>query len=181
MEVIRNVAGGAVVVFVTVTENEFVAPRGGTPLSVTRIWNCELPTWVEVGVQVKTPVAGLIVAPVGAVTIENVRVFAGMSVSIAMLVTESVAPTAMVWLGGEKMDGGVFEVAPVTWMLKVFVSKRAAAPLSVTRMVTVWGPLAWLAPGVQINTPVLGLMVAPGGAASRENVSVCAGMSGSVA
>src|SRR2546421_546996 len=106
----RSVAAWPPVAVLTVTKNELVLLRGGTPLSVTLTWICVLPTWPEVGVQVRTPVTASIVAPVGAVIKENINVFAGMSESVATLVTVNFEPTTTVWSGGEVMDGAVFGV-----------------------------------------------------------------------
>src|SRR5213594_332450 len=50
----------------TVTLTLLSSCRGGTPLSSARTVNVDTPTCEEVGVQVKAPVEGLMVAPVGA-------------------------------------------------------------------------------------------------------------------
>src|SRR5438034_7549390 len=58
---------------------------GGVPLSVTRIVTGKVP--LVVGVQLKAPVAALIVAPGGApASSEKASVFAGMSASVAVAV-----------------------------------------------------------------------------------------------
>src|SRR5438093_1012151 len=70
----------------------------------------------------------------------------------------------------------------LTTTVNVFASLNAGEPLSVTRTVTalVLGPCASV--GVQVNTPLVALMLAPAGApGSRLKVRVLAGRSGSVA
>src|SRR5262245_3957570 len=75
--------------------------------------------------------------------------------------------------------GAVF--TSLTMTVKVRVSLSGGEPLSVTRTVKVFvlGPFASI--GVQVNRPVLGLMLAPVGGETRLNVSVLAGTSGSLA
>src|SRR5258706_422415 len=70
----------------------------------------------------------------------------------------------------------------LTTMVIVSAALKAGEPFSVTRMGMefVLGPCASV--GVQVKRPVVALIGAPGGAAaSRLKLSVCAGMSGSVA
>ncbi len=75
--------GGAV----TVIEIVRLAESAGDPLSVTRTVTGEVPVWVRVGVQEKTPVLGLMEAPLGApVSRLKVKVWAGMSTSVAVAV-----------------------------------------------------------------------------------------------
>ena len=77
------VLGGAV----TVMDTVWVAERAGEPLSVTRTLTEKLPVWVRVGVQEKTPVVGLMEAPVGAPASRlKVKVWAGRSTSVAVAV-----------------------------------------------------------------------------------------------
>src|SRR5262245_41126532 len=66
-------------------------------------------------------------------------------------------------------------------MVKLFVSLRLGEPLSLTRTITLFvlGPCASV--GVQVNTPLVALILAPGGALTKLNESVLAGLSGSVA
>jgi hypothetical protein len=52
---------------------------------------------------------------------------------------------------------------------------------SLTRTVNAYVPGPCAALGVQVNTPLSGSMAAPAGPVCRENVSVCAGKSLSVA
>src|SRR5437762_1704263 len=69
----------------TVTVNVSKSLCGGVPLSVTRIVTGTVPLFV--GVQLKAPVAALIVAPGGAPpSSEKASVFAGMSASVAVAV-----------------------------------------------------------------------------------------------
>src|SRR5262245_44079211 len=74
--------------------------------------------------------------------------------------------------------GGVF--TSLTTMEKVLVSLNGGEPLSVTRTVTpfVLGPCDSV--GVQVNTPLLGLRLAPVGPVIRLKVIPLAGRSGSV-
>ena len=70
-----------------------------------------------------------------------------------------------------------------TVTVKVSLSTRLPVPLSVTVIVTDGMDPPWPSVGVQLNTPVLASMVMPAArdAASKENVSVSAGRSASVA
>src|SRR5713101_1801593 len=61
----------------------------------------------SVGVQVKTPVAGLIVALPGADSSENVSISVAMSGSVAVLVRVRVASSLIVWGGGTLRGGGL--------------------------------------------------------------------------
>src|SRR6266581_864400 len=79
-----------------------VSLSGGMPLSVTRtVMTLVLGPCASVGVQLKTPVAGLTVALPGADTSDNV------SISIAMLVTVKVASSLIVCVGGTLRVGGL--------------------------------------------------------------------------
>src|SRR5260370_766497 len=71
---------------------------GGTPLSVTRmVIEFVLGPWVSLGVQEKTPVMELMVAPAGAPgSSEKVNVLAGMSASLAVTVKVSSVPSLTV-------------------------------------------------------------------------------------
>src|SRR2546425_670604 len=72
--------------------------------------------------------------------------------------------------------------AEFTTMVNDFASLRTGDPLSVTRTVIRFVLGAWVVEGVQVNTPVVGLMLAPDGApGSRLNASVLTGKSESVA
>src|SRR5262245_31572491 len=75
--------------------------------------------------------------------------------------------------------GAVF--TSLTMTVNVRVSLSGGEPLSVTRTIRVFvlGPFASVV--VQVNRPVLGLMLAPTGGESRLNVSALGGTSGSLA
>src|SRR5882672_966097 len=76
----------------------------------------------------------------------------------------------------------VMRGALATTMLKVLKSFNAGEPLSVTRTVTWFVIGVKPTDGVQVKTPLAGLMIAPAGApGSRLKVRLCAGRSGSVA
>src|SRR5216683_1566672 len=143
-----------------------VSLNGGMPLSVTRtVMTLVLGPCASLGVQVRTPVAESSVIPLGPATRANVRMLAGISGSVAVLVTVKV--------------GALF--TSLTMTVKFLVSLSGGIPLSVTRMVMtfVLGPCASV--GVQVRTPVVESSVIPLGPATKENVSVFAGISGSVA
>src|SRR5262249_15949498 len=99
--------------------------------------------------------------------------------SDAWRVKPSVLPTPTAWLPGSVRLGAVLTSLTVT--VSVFVALRLGAPLSVTRTVMLKVP-SCVSVGVQLNTPLGALIVAPGGApGSRLKLSVLAGRSGSVA
>src|SRR5438445_813944 len=133
----------------------------------------------SVGVQVSTPVAESSVIPLGPATRANVRMLAGISGSVAVLVTVKVVSSLIVWVGGTVNVGALF--TSLTMTVKLLVSLSGGVPLSVTRtvMTLVLGPCASV--GVQGSTPVTESIVIPLGPATRANVSVLAGISGSVA
>src|SRR5262245_9290436 len=118
-------------------------------------------------------------APAGGLIKLNVRVLAGRSASLAVLVITSVTPSLMVWLAIAANTGALFTSVVTT--VKLLVSLKGGAPLSVTRtMITfVLGPCASV--GAHVKTPVTGLMAAPAGGLSRLRVSASAEPSGSVA
>ena len=68
-----------------------------------------------------------------------------------------------------------------TTTVKLFVSLKLGTPLSATRTVIVLVPGPCVSLGVQLNPPLLALMLAPGGGLIKLNVSVLAGRSASVA
>ena len=91
--------------------------------------------WASVGVQVKTPVTGVMLAPAGAPASRlKVNVLAGRSASVAVAVKVSgvssstvllpIAASTGAWLTSLTCDADGLEVA------------SAGVPLSVTRMVT---------------------------------------------
>src|SRR5437867_1236865 len=115
-------------------------------------------------------------APAGAPTSEKVSVLVGMSGSVAVAVNVRRLPQATA------LGPGFVSVGPrftsFTWMvISLYV---VLLILSITTVIVL--PVLPCAPvGVQLNTPVEGLMLAPAGAPSSENVSVLGGMSESVA
>src|SRR6266702_965466 len=158
-----------------------VSLSGGMPLSVTStVMTLVLGPCASLGVQVSTPVAESSVIPLGPATKENVSVLAGISGSVAVLVTLKVESSLIVWVGGVVSTGGLFTSLTMTVIVSAPLS--GGTPLSVTRMVIefVLGP--WVSLGVQLKRPVAGSMLAPAGApGSSEKVSVLAGMSASLA
>ncbi len=86
------------------------------------------------GVQVIRPVVGLMTMPAGApVSNEKVSVCAGMSGSLALLVTISNCPSAMARGPRGRSTGAA--LTSLTWTLKERVSLNGGTPLSVTRTV----------------------------------------------
>src|SRR5580765_7763380 len=117
----------------TVTVNDWVALRAGTPLSVTRTVIGNEPT--AGGVQLKAPVEALIVAPAGApASSENARVLAGMSASVAVAVKANSVPWATLLFEMAARTGATF--TSLTVIVIAAVPLRAGDPLSVARMVT---------------------------------------------
>src|SRR6267142_3096604 len=95
---------------------------------------------------------------------EYVREFAGMSESVAVLVTTSVVSAVIERLACSGKIGALFTSLTVT--TKLFVSLNGGTPLSVTTVVNVFALGPWASVGVQLMIP-LPLIVAPVGAASR--------------
>src|SRR5207245_2798333 len=92
---------GALFTSLTMTVKLLVSLSGGVPLSVTRtVMTLVLGPCALVGVQVSTPVAEFSVIPLGPATRANVSVLAGISESVAVLVTVKVASSLIV-------EGGV--------------------------------------------------------------------------
>jgi hypothetical protein len=84
-------------VSVTVTVKLCVALRLGVPLSETRnVMVFVLGPCASVGVHVSTPLAGSRFTPLGADTNAKVKVWAGTSLSVAVLVTVNIASSASV-------------------------------------------------------------------------------------
>src|SRR5262245_14529795 len=78
---------GATLTSLTVMLIVWESLRAGEPLSVTRTVTEKVAgPWVSVGVQVKTPVAGSMLAPLGALIKLKVRALAGESGSLAVAV-----------------------------------------------------------------------------------------------
>src|SRR6266496_4190468 len=171
---------GALLTSLTVTVKELVALRAGVPSSMTFVMNTtpELGPWASVGVQVMIPLA-LMVALVGPARSWYVRLFAGRSMSVAVLVTMSVANSLTVWLTMPGRVGALLTSLTVT--VNVLVALRAGVPLSVTLVVNTTPELGpWASVGVQVMIP-LALMVALVGPARSWYVRLFAGRSMSVA
>src|SRR5438132_729764 len=87
-----TISTGARFTSLTITVKLLVALNGGEPLSVTRmVMRLVLERCASIGVQVSTPLLGSRLTPSGAETNSKVRVSAGTSASVAILVTTSVA------------------------------------------------------------------------------------------
>ena len=171
---------GALLISSTVTVNELVALSGGTPLSVTTtVIRFVLGPWASDGVHVIPPVAGLMLMPDGGETRLKVRIFGGRSESEAEAETFKVASSFMVWLAGTVSEGAEFTSLTVT--VNELVALSEGVPLSVTTTVMVLRLGPWASVGVQEIEPEAGSMLIPDGGESRLNVSVFAGISGSVA
>src|SRR5262245_30977361 len=150
---------GALFTSLTTSVKLFVSSSVGAPLSVTRmLMMFVLGPCASVGAQVNTPVTGLIAAPDGGFSRLNVSVSAAPSGSVAVTFTVNIVPSLTVWFGIAASTGARF-TEPTTAM-KLCVALRGGDPLSVTRTAIVFVRGApWL--GVQVNAPVLGLMLAP--------------------
>src|SRR5258708_37869131 len=124
----------------------FASLRGGEPSSVTRIVTV-LVAWENPlgGIQAKTPLVALMVAPAGAPgSSVNVNELAGMSASVAMAVKlNRLSSFTVLSLMGAN-TGALF--TSLTMTEKLLVSLNGGLPLSVTRtvMTLVLGPCASL-------------------------------------
>src|SRR5262245_1247749 len=172
---------GAAFDSLTTTVNVFVLLKPGEPLSVTRtVMLFVLGPCVSVGIQVNTPVFWLMLAPVGApASSEYVNALACTSASVAVTVNDNVAPSLTVWFATAASAGAIFTSLTITVKVRVSLSGGTPSSVTCTVNVLVLGPCASV--GVQVNRPVVGLMLAPAGGETRLNVSVLAGMSGSLA
>src|SRR5262245_47103853 len=155
---------GALFTSFTVTLNVLVSLKLGDPLSVTRtVTGLVLGPWASVGVQLTTPLPALIVIPAGAPGSKlYVSVLAGTSVSLPLAVTVKRLPSLTVRSAITASTGALFTSFTVTLNARLALTLRA--PLPITRTVTglVPGPCASV--GVQLNTPLLALIVMPAGA-----------------
>src|SRR2546425_184194 len=99
---------GAVFTSRTTMVTVCVALRLGEPSSVTMTWIMFVAgPWASVGVQVKKPLAGLIVAPTGAVGARlKVRLFGGTSGSVAGMDMASCVPSSTACTGMDPITGG---------------------------------------------------------------------------
>src|SRR5580765_7037 len=162
------VSTGAELTSLTVIVMVCAALMAGKPLSVTRtVIEAVLGPCASVGVQLKTPVDGSMPAPAGAPASRlKVRIWAGRSASVAEAVNVSRVCSFRVWLPMVASTGAVFGWLTTTAMVSDALEGGEA--LSVTRTVIKLVLLPGDLGGVQVKTPVLGLMSAPAGApASR--------------
>src|SRR5438477_362648 len=105
---------GALFVSRTYTMNEFVALNGGDPLSVTRtVMLVMLGPCASVGVQVKTPLVGFTLAPVGNPG-SKLNVRESPSGSIAVIVNVKRLPSFTVLFPIPVSTGGLLVPPPVT-------------------------------------------------------------------
>jgi len=169
--------GGAL----TVIEIVRLSERAGEPSSVTRTVTGKVPVWARVGVQENAPVPGLMEAPLGAPASKlKLRVWAGMSTSVAVAVKVNSVVAVTVRLAREPRDGALLG-GGVTVIEMVWLSESVGDPLSVTRTVTEKVP-TWVRVGVQEKRPLLELIEAPLGAPlPRLKVRFWAGTSTSLA
>src|SRR5438046_7587220 len=108
----------------------------------------------------------------------KVRVLAGRSGSVTVFVTTNVLSSLIIWSAGTVSTGARF--TSVTTTVKLRESLEGGEPSSVTRTVIkfVLGPCASV--GVQVNRPLVALMLAPAGAPGSK-LNVRRSPSGSVA
>src|SRR5437868_1169581 len=99
-------------------------------------------------------------APVGAPKSRlNVRVWVGRSGSLAEAVNETSVPSAIVRFVIAVKIGGLFDSRTVT--VNVWVALSEGEPVSTTRMAIGKALPPCVSEGVQLNTPLLELIVAP--------------------
>src|SRR3990170_5763947 len=102
-----------------------------------------------------------------------------MSASVAVAVNVTGLPAVPDLLPIGASNGATFTSLTVTWI--VSVSNSDPVPLSVTRTVIGNEPGPCASVGVQVNAPPAVIAAPAGAPESSEKVSVCAGMSASVA
>src|SRR5205814_5938713 len=135
---IGTVSTGALLASVTTTVKLLVSLDGGAPLSVAfTVIRFVLGPCASVGVQVSTPVLGSTSTPAGADTRLKVNVFAGRSVSLAVLVTMSVLSSVMVRSVGTVSTGAL--LASATTTVKLLVSLNGGEIGRASCRVRVWG------------------------------------------
>src|SRR5436190_16173180 len=116
-------------------------------------------------------------ARVGAPTSENVSVWVGMSVSLAVAVNVYAESSGIVALVGTfAITGAVFTSVTV-----IEIGASVFATPSVARTENAYVPGPWASVGVHENAPVFASMLAPVGAPTSEKLRLWAGMSLSVA
>src|SRR5260370_31158349 len=96
--------------------NVFASLKGGAPSSLTRIVTVLVAGEKPIGgIQAKTPLVALMVAPAGAPgSSVNVSVLAGMSASVAMAVKLSRLPSVTVFVGVGAQTGAVVPSLTIT-------------------------------------------------------------------
>ena len=127
---------GATFTSLTIIVKVFVALNGGEPLSVTdtvRVF--VLGPCASVGVQVKTPLAELIAALVGAETRLKASVCVGASASVATLVSVITVNSLFVWLSIGTNCGARLTAMTVSRKLLLFVAPAASVTVNVIRLV----------------------------------------------
>src|SRR5712671_3915523 len=100
-----------------------------------------------------------------------------MSLSVALAVNVYGANSSIVTKLGTPLNTG----ASLTSSTVIVIDASVWVTPSDTRTVNGYEPGPCASLGVQVNSPVIASMLAPVGAPTRLNVSVCAGMSLSVA
>ena len=102
-------------------------------------------------------------APVGAPGSRlNLRLLAGISTSVAVLVMTNAVPATIVRSAMAARMGAV--LTSLTVIVMVSEASMAGEPLSVTRNVTKLAPGPWASVGVQVNVRVAALKLASAGA-----------------
>src|ERR1051325_100387 len=128
---------GAELISATMTLKLCVADKLGEPSSLTRTTTSfVLGPCASLGVQTITPFVELINMPAGNCSSEYVRVFAGMSASMAAFVIVNVANSAIVCVATCGSTGAEF--TSLTTTVNVFVALSGGAPSSVTRTITMF-------------------------------------------
>ena len=146
----------------------------GVPLSVTRMVTVFVNgPCVSPGVQEKTP-PDVMLAPLGApASSVKVNVCAGVFASVAVAAKVRSEPSLTDLLPMAARTGAMLGSVTMIWI--VSESFSAGAPLSVTRIVTLFVPGPCAGVGVQVKTPAA-LTLAPLGApASSEKVRAFVG------
>ena len=111
----------------------------------------------------------------------NINVCTGISLSVAVAVKVRVSNSSISWSPIGSKTGAKF----TSYTATVIVSQTIAMP-SLTQTSKVFPPGPWASVGVQVNTPVEGLMLAPVGTwpavpSCKLKVKIFAGISASVA
>src|SRR5262245_38236186 len=116
-------------------------------------------------------------APAGAPTRLKVGVLAGRSESFQPAVKVSVLPSSIDAVTGTPVSVGSLLTSRTCSVTGASVWSMP----SLTRTIKLWSPGPWASLGVQVKTPVEGLIEALAGAFTREKVKPWAGTSASVA